>query len=158
MSTQLETVRSGIVTALKTLCAGVNVDIDATTDVGKVWGVARRKPAIYVVYNGTTAAHGQQQIGQRLHTPVHQDWMIIVVAQNFRNTTEAQTGYGSVPGLDDLVELVRGIRNVPITQTGVSTPLYLFLMSEKPVEESDNPPTGGTVAYICHYQTQPVWV
>jgi hypothetical protein len=155
----LNTTRAAIVSALKTLFAAhPEVEISATTDIGKVWGVARRKPAVFVIYNGTSAARQMQQIGQRLHTPVHQDWVIVVVAENFRNTTEAETGYGTRLGLDDMVELVRGIRNVAISQAGISTPLYLFLASEKPVEESDNPPTGGTVAYICHYQTQPVWV
>jgi hypothetical protein len=156
MSTALDTTRAGIVSALQTLCTGLAVDIGATTDVSRVWAIAKRKPAIYVVYNGTTAGPAAQQIGQRLHTPVHQDWIIVILAENLRSSVEAQNT--ATLGLDALVELVRGIRNVPITQAGASVPLYLFLRGEKPVEESDNPPLGGTVAYICHYQTQPLWV
>ena len=152
----IDTTRASIVSALQTLCSGKAVDISATTDMSRVWALGQRKPAIFVVYNGTTAARAQQQIGQRLHTPVHQDWMIVILAQNLRNAVEATND--ATLGLDALVTLVRGIRNVGLAQPDTTAPLWLFLVSEKPVEESDNPPAGGTVAYICHYQTQPIWV
>lgn len=152
----IDTTRQGIVTALGTLFTGVTIDISATTDLSRIWSNSLRKPAIFAVYNGTTAAPVMQQIGQRLHTPVHQDWMIVIVAQSLRNAVEAETT--PTVGLDDLVQIVRGIRNVGLTQANTVVPLYLSLVSEKPLEESDNPSVGGTVAYVCHYQTQPIWV
>lgn len=148
--------RQSIITALQGMSGLVGVDVSAASDIHHCFPLAKRKPAIFVIYGGFKAnAISQQRMGQTVRTTEgSQTWVIVIVAESFRSDTEAST---KTKGLDALIETVRTIRDVTIGPTG-QTFTKLFLMSEALYEEQDRPATGGPTALVCHYVTSQIQV
>lgn len=137
-------IRTGIKTGLAGLTTTQVYDAFRVEDA---YAMAKRKPAIVVVYLGRQKANGP--LSQRLKNTMRYRWSLVFVAENWRD------GIGSGTEMLDLSDLVDGIRNVEV-HTIDSEPVYLQFVDDSFQAPPDRPVDGGPAIYVTNWITSEV--
>lgn len=148
MST-VNSIRAGIHTALGTLLPTTQ-RYDALL-VEHAFDVAKRRPAVVVVFLGRTKGNGP--LSQRTKNTIRYRWALVIVAENWRDGVSAlsETTYGA----EAISDALDGIRNVEV-HTIDSEPVYLRLVDENITAPPDRPVDGGPALYITNWETTEV--
>lgn len=143
MST-VSTMRAGIKSGLTALTTAQQYDALRVEDA---FDVAKRRPAVVLVYLGRQKAAGP--VGQRTRNKMRYRWSIVFVAENWRD------GIGSGTELLDLSDLVDAIRDTQVTTIN-DDPVYLEFQDDSFSAPPDRPVDGGPAVYITNWVTSEV--
>ena len=137
-------IRTGIHTALAALTSTQVYDAFRVEDA---FDMAKRKPAIVLVYLGRQKAAGP--LSQTLKNTIRYRWSIVFVAENWRD------GIGSGTEMLDLSDIVDAIRAVDV-ETVDDEPVRLQFVDDSFVAPPDRPVDGGPAMYITNWITSEV--
>jgi len=147
MST-VNTLRAGIHAAIATL---TSVDRYDALRVEDAFGIAKRRPAIVVVYQGRRKGNGP--VSQRTRNTISYRWSTVIVAENWRDAVSALSE--ATYGAEALSELLDGVRDVSIGTVNDDT-VYLRIVDESIQVPPDRPVDGGPVLYVTNWETTEV--
>jgi hypothetical protein len=144
----VNTLRTGIHAALAAL---TTVDRYDALRVEDAFGVAKRRPALVVVYLGRRKGNGP--LSQRTRNTIAYRWSVVIVAENWRDGISALSE--ATYGAEALSEALDGIRDVSIGTVN-DDPVYLRLLDESIQAPPDRPADGGPVLYVTNWETTEV--
>lgn len=150
MST-VNTLRTGIHSAIGALSGLTAIDRYDAVRVEDAFGIAKRRPAIVVVYMGRRKGNGP--LAQRTRNTIAYRWTTVIVAENWRDGISAlsETTYGA----EALSEALDAIRDVSVGTVNDDT-VYLRLLDESIQAPPDRPVDGGPVLYVTNWETTEV--
>lgn len=150
MST-VNTLRTGIHTAIAGLTGLTTIDIYDALRVEDAFGIAKRRPSIVLVYQGRRKGNGP--LAQRTRNTIVYRWTTVIVAENWRDGVSALSE--ATYGAEALSEALDEIRDVTIGTVNDDT-VYLRLLDESIQAPPDRPADGGPCFYITNWETTEV--
>jgi hypothetical protein len=150
MST-VNSMRTGIHTAIAALSGLGTIQRYDALRVEDALDVAKRRPAIVVVYQGR--AKGNGPLSQRTKNTIRYRWTTVIVAENWRDGVSALSE--ATYGAEAISDALDGIRDVEI-HTIDSEPVYLRLLDESVTAPPDRPVDGGPAMYVINWETTEV--